>query len=245
MTAGDLRRAVVTGATSGIGAATVRAFASEGLDVLAVARRGDVLAELAAETGAEVLAADVRSADAHAAVAAFAPDVLVNNAGVGHGISGLETVGPETIATAFEVNVTAAATLVAAVLPGMRARRRGHVVTLGSISGLHTNVSAVYGATKAALHRFSQNLRYELRGSGLRVTEICPGRVSTGFYGAAEGDPQRIEAMGRSGIRELDPEDIAAAILYAISAPAHVNVATIEILPVEQAVGGVDATPRA
>ena len=91
------------------------------------------------------------------------------------------------------------------------------------------------------MHIFSQNLRVELLGSGLRVTEICPGRVTSEFYQSAQGDRDRLDAMNETGIRELTPEDIAAAVLYAVSAPAHVNVATVELLPTDQAVGGVKA----
>lgn len=239
-----LTRAVVTGATSGIGAATVAALAGSGRAVLAVGRRADRLAALAGPK-VETLVADVRDIETLVpALTQFAPDILVNNAGVGHGIDGLEGLDPALTAQAVEINVTAPAQLTAAVLPGMRARGRGHIVNIGSIAGLHTMVSALYGATKAAVHLFSQNLRVELSGSGLRVTEICPGRVTTEFYQAAEGDRTRLEAMGTTGIQELLPEDIAAAILYAIDAPPHVNVATLEILPTAQAVGGAATLAR-
>lgn len=236
----DLKRAVVTGATSGIGRATVEAFTSSGRTVLAIARRADRLAALAKETGAEVLAADVRDIEALAlALEAFEPDLLVNNAGVGHGITGMEGLSHEQLQEAFDINVVAPTQLIAAAIPGMRARQRGHIVNIGSIAGLHTLLSAVYGGTKSAVHRISQNLRFELSGSGIRVTEICPGRVASEFYTAAEGDKAKLAAMGQAGITELQPADIAAAILYAIEAPAHVNVAMIELLPTEQAIGGV------
>ena len=234
-----LQRAVVTGATSGIGAATVRALVTSGREVLAVGRRADRLRTLD-QPGVATIAADVRDlATITPALLEFAPDILVNNAGVGHGIDGLEGLDPAAAAEAVEINVTAPAQLTAVVLPGMRARGRGHIVNIGSIAGLHNIVSALYGATKAAVHLFSQNLRVELSGSGIRVSEICPGRVATEFYQASHGDRTRLDAMSVSGIRELAPEDVAAAILYAVDAPEHVNVATVEILPTDQAVGGV------
>lgn len=240
----DLQRALVTGATSGIGAATVRALATSGRQVLAVARREDKLADISTETGAEVLVADVRD---HLvlgpAIARFAPDIVVNNAGVGHGITGIEGITDEQIQEAFEINVVAPARIASAAIPGMKARGRGHIVNIGSIAGLHTLNSAIYGGAKSAVHRFSQNLRFELSGSGLRVTEICPGRVASEFYQAAKGDRSKLDAMYALGIEELQPDDVAAAILFAIDAPAHVNVATIEILPTEQAVGGVRSEP--
>ena len=233
-------KAIVTGATSGIGAATVRALAAERFAVLAVARRGDRLADLQNETGAQTLVGDVRDIAALThEIERFAPDILINNAGVGHGIDGLAGIGPELLQEAIDINVTSLAQLTAAALPGMIESGRGHIVNIGSIAGLHTLVSALYGATKAAVHMFSQNLRLELIGTGVRVTEICPGRVATEFYQAARGDRERLDRIVDSGIRELDPEDVADAILYAVGTPPHVNVATLEILPTDQAVGGV------
>ncbi len=238
------QKALVTGATSGIGAATVRALAEAGLDVLAVARREERLTALAAETGCGWLASDVRDTERLAeAIETFEPDVLVNNAGVGHGISGLDEIDPSAIEEAFAVNVIAPIQICALALPGMRRRGRGHVVNIGSIAGLHTLISGVYGGTKGAIHRFSQNLRFELSGSGVRVTEICPGRVATEFYQAAQGDRDRLESMGQSDIRELQPEDIADVIVFALRAPPHVNITTIEVLPTDQAIGGVKLTP--
>lgn len=239
-----LKTALVTGATSGIGEASVRALVASGRTVLAVARRRDRLEVLAAETGCSWMAADVRETERlRDEIDGFAPDIIVNNAGVGHGSTGLEDLDPAMIQEAFDINVVAPVQITALALAGMRARARGHIVNIGSIAGLHALVSAVYGGTKSALHRFSQNLRVELRGSGIRVTELCPGRVSSEFYRAASGDREKLDQMGQSGIRELEPADVAAAILFAVDAPLHVNVATIELLPTEQAVGGVHATP--
>ncbi len=239
-----LNKALVTGATSGIGAGIVRALAASGRDVLAVGRRADKLEELSKETGCTWLAADVRDTDRLAAeIDRFEPDIVVNNAGVGHGITGLEGLELSAVQEAFDINVVAPVKLSSLALPGMRRRGRGHVVNIGSIAGLHTLLSAIYGAGKSAIHMFSQNLRFELRGSGVRVTEICPGRVASEFYSAAEGDAQTLAKMGQSGIEELQPEDIANAVLFALDAPAHVNIAMIELLPTEQVVGGVQLTP--
>ena len=236
----ELRTALVTGATSGIGAAVVRRLAASGRAVLAVARREERLRALADETGCTCLAADVRDVAALSAeIEQFAPDIVVNNAGVGHGITGLTGLEPTLIQEAVDINVVAPMQMTALAIPHMQARGRGHVVNIGSIAGLHVLTSAVYGGTKAAIHRFSQNLRLELAGSGIRVTEICPGRVTTEFYEAAEGDAERLKVLSRTGITELQPDDIAAAIAYAVDAPLHVNVSTIELLPTEQAVGGI------
>ncbi|MFQ5565970.1 MAG: SDR family oxidoreductase [Paracoccaceae bacterium] len=236
--------ALVTGASSGIGAAVVRSLAADGWQVHALARRAARLQALATETGCTPHALDIRDGPALARLmAGLAPDLLVNNAGLGAGITGLVAATREDIAQTIDTNVTAVLELLRLTLPGMIARRRGHVVNLGSVAGLYPLISAVYGASKGAVRLLSQNLRLELRGTGIRVTEICPGRVTTEFYDAAVPDPAARDRIKITGIREISPDDIAEAILYAVSAPAHVNVSTIELQPVEQSFGGVRFDP--
>ena len=234
------RTALVTGASSGIGAAIVRRLAAEGWEVHALARRAARLQALANETGCAVHAVDMRDGAALAKVAAgLAPDLVVNNAGLGAGITGLIGATRDEIAQTIDTNVTAVLDLLRLTLPGMIARKRGHIVNLGSVAGLYPITSAVYGASKGAVRLMSQNLRLELRGTGIRVTEICPGRVSTEFYDAAVKDPNLRGSLKDTRIRELSPDDIAEAVFYAVSTPAHVNVQTIELQPVEQTYGGV------
>ena len=234
-----MSRVLVTGATAGIGRAIVERLAADGHDVTAVARRADRLEDLAARTGCRAEAGDVTDlARMTDIVAAARPQVLVNNAGIGLGISGLHRIGIADIDRAIRTNLTSAIQLTHLALPAMRAEGAGHVVNMGSIAGLHTMISALYGAGKAAMHLFSQNLRQEVLGTGIRVTEICPGRVTSEFYDDATGNIEATD-MGAPPIRGLDPEDVADAVAYALSAPAHVNISTIELLPVGQAVGGV------
>ena len=234
------RTALVTGASSGIGAALVRRLAAEGWEVHALARRAARLQALANETGCTVHAVDMRDGAALAKVAAsVTPDLVVNNAGLGAGITGLIGATREEIAQTIDTNVTAVLDLLRLTLPGMIARKRGHIVNLGSVAGLYPITSAVYGASKGAVRLMSQNLRLELRGTGIRVTEICPGRVSTEFYDAAVQDENLRDSLKDTRIRELSPDDIAEAVLYAVTTPAHVNVQTIELQPVEQSYGGV------
>ncbi len=236
--------ALVTGASSGIGAAVVRKLAANGWQVHALARRAARLEALAGETGCIPHALDIRDGAAlERLMAGLAPDLLVNNAGLGAGITGLATASRDEVARTIDTNVTAVLELTRLTLPGMIARRRGHVVNLGSVAGLYPLVSAVYGASKGAVRLLSQNLRLELRGTGVRVTEICPGRVTSEFYDAAVPDPAARDRIKTTGIRELSPDDIAEAILYAVSTPAHVNVSTIELQPVEQTFGGVQFDP--
>ena len=240
----SLQRALVTGAASGIGRSAVCALSASGRAVLAVARRGDRLQELAEETGCECVACDVRDLERIAPeIEEFKPDIVVNNAGVGHGLTGVRDIGPQDVRASVETNILAPIQITACALAGMKRRECGHIVNIGSIAGLHTMVSALYGATKSAVHTFSQNLRVELAGTRIRVSEICPGRVRSEFYRAAAGDASALEEMGTTSIRALHPEDVAAAIMFAVDAPAHVNISTIEMLPTEQIVGGVRMAP--
>jgi NADP-dependent 3-hydroxy acid dehydrogenase YdfG len=236
--------AIVTGASAGIGAGIVRALSAEGWAVHALARRADRLEALAAETGCVPHAIDVRDGMAlERLTAGLETELVVNNAGLGTGMAGLATASREDVSQTIDTNVTAVLELLRLTLPGMIARGRGHVVNIGSIAGLYPTVSAIYGASKGAIRLLGQNLRLELRGTGIRVTEICPGRVATEFYDASIPDPETRKRLKTTGIRELSPADIAAAVLYAVSAPPHVSVATIELHPVEQTFGGVRFDP--
>lgn len=239
MTAAGYRTALVTGATAGIGRACARALAGRGLDVVAVGRRSARLEALAAEIGCETLALDVRDRDAvYAELGERDVDVLVNGAGVGRGMESFLGATPDDLDATLATNATALVHVTRAVLPGMRARRRGHIVNIGSVAGLYPLFTAIYGASKGAVHLFSQNLRIELLGSGVRVTELCPGRVETEFFRTAIDDPETIEKLA-GGFKLLEPEDVAAAALYAVESPWHVHVATIELMATEQAPGGM------
>ncbi|MEM6624110.1 MAG: SDR family oxidoreductase [Pseudomonadota bacterium] len=226
--------ALVTGASSGIGEACVRALTAAGWRVLAMARRAEPLQALCSDTGATPLIADVRDTDAVAAVLqGQAVDLLVNNAGLGAGMSGLVGASAEDLERTIDTNVRALLDVTRQVLPGMTARHRGHVVNLGSVAGLYPINSAVYGGSKGAVHLISQNLRLELRGTGIRVSEICPARVATEFFQVAIGKDVEVP------ITILSPEDIAEAVMFAVEAPDHVNVSMIEIQPVEQSFGAI------
>ena len=244
MRALDGRVALVTGASSGIGRATVAALADAGAEVHALARRAARLQELAGLTGCIPHALDVTDTGALARLAAaLGPDILVANAGVGAGITGLIAATQDEIDRSVATNVTAVLHALRLFLPGMIGTGRGHLVTLGSVAGLYPGVSAVYGASKGAVRVMGWNLRRELRGTGVRVTEILPGRVATEFYDAAIPDPQARDRLKITPIRELQPGDVADAILYALTAPAHVNVSAIELQPLEQSFGGVSFDP--
>ena len=213
----DYKTALVTGASRGIGAAVVTALAARGLAIAitAAARREARLDALAAETGCSPLVVDLRDTEAlYDALGGLEVDILVNIAGLGRGFDALFEARPEDIDTTLGTNVVAAAHVVRAVAAGMVARKRGHIVNIGSIAGLYPIKSSIYGASKGAIHLLSQNLRVELQGSGVRVTEICPGRVETEFFQIAAGEEAAKQAY--AGFEILVPQDVADAILYAL-----------------------------
>ncbi len=239
----DYRTALVTGASSGIGAATVQALATRGLQVHAVARRARKLEQLAEDTGCTVHQLDLCDTDAlYRVLGEIEVDVLVNNAGLGRGFDTIVNASREDIERSIDTNVTAALHVVRAVVPGMVERRRGHMVHIGSIAGLYPLLSSVYGASKGAIHLMCQNLRTELKGTGVRNTEICPGRVHTEFFDTAIDDTGRRQSMV-SGFELLRAEDVADAIVFALDTPWRVNISTIELTPTEQAPGGIAIEP--
>jgi NADP-dependent 3-hydroxy acid dehydrogenase YdfG len=236
---------VVTGASSGIGAATVQALTRRGLQVHAIARRAERLEALAAETGCTTHALDVCDTDElYRLLGSIETDVLVNNAGLGRGFDTILSATREDIERTIDTNVTAALHVVRAVITGMVERRRGHIVHLGSLAGLYPLLSSIYGASKGAIHLMAQNLRMELKGSGVRSTEICPGRVHTEFFNTAIDDEGRRESMVR-GFELMQPQDVSDAIVFALDMPWRVNISTIEMTPNEQAPGGLVIEPVA
>jgi NADP-dependent 3-hydroxy acid dehydrogenase YdfG len=235
----DYKTALVTGASSGIGAATVRALAGRGIQVHALARREERLIALADETGCTPITLDLRDRDAiYERLSSLDIDILVGNAGTGRGFDGLLNASPEDIDITLETNVQALIHVLRALVPGMIQRKRGHVVNIGSVAGLYPLNSVIYGASKGAVHQLNQNLRIELRDSGVRATEICPGRVKTEIFDVSIDDPEKAAQIKETGIQELEAEDIADAILFALDAPWRMNVSTIEIQPTEQTFGG-------
>ena len=237
----ELKIALVTGASSGIGTGIVEVLCQNGFTVHAVARRAEKLAELAERTGCQTHVADVQDAAAMGEIVARTrPDIVVLNAGRGGGFEGISDTDPRDIAATVGTNVEATLTLLHQVLPGMVDRGRGHIVTMSSVAALYPSPSALYGATKAAIKQAAENLRLELRGTGIRVTDIRPGRVMSEFYDVAMEDSAKAAAAKDTGIRVLSPVDIGNAVLFAVQAPAHVNISTVEVQPLEQSYGGLN-----
>jgi len=238
----------VTGASSGIGEACARAFAAEGARLLLAARRKSRLDELAPQllqAGArEVhsLELDVRDrAKVEAGIAGLPPewqaiDVLINNAGLSRGLDKLQEGHPEDWDEMIDTNVKGLLYVTRAVVPGMVERGSGHVVNLGSTAGEITYPKgAVYCASKAAERAINDGLRQDVLGTPLRVTSVDPGMVETPFSEVRfRGDKERA-AKVYQGVTPLTPHDVADAILWAVTRPAHVNIARISLTPVDQA----------
>ncbi len=239
----DYKTALVTGASSGIGASVVRRLRKEGIEVHALARSKDSLQALAQETGCVAHAIDVTDLDNITALTQQIPfDILVNNAGVDRPRKFLDAQADD-IDLLLDVNLRAVLHLCRLVVPGMVQRDRGHVVNISSIAGAYNfNGNSTYHATKAAVSMLSRQLRIDAFGKRVRVTEICPGRVATDIFAHVHGDSQETYDRFVKGFELPKPEDIADAIAFAIAAPIAVNIGHMEITPTLQVPGGLSTT---
>jgi 3-hydroxy acid dehydrogenase / malonic semialdehyde reductase len=217
--------AIVTGASRGIGRAIAMRLAVD-YDIVAVARSRDELDELATvirEAGAQCspIQLDVTDGDAVASgIGGIAADVLVNNAGVAT-MKPLLDLAPDEWRTMVDVNFNALYHVTRAVMPGMVARRRGHIVNIGSIAGRSAFIGgSCYAATKAAVTSFSESLMLEVRHSGVRVSVVMPGSVATDLF------PEGTDMSWM-----IEPEDIANAVAYVVSTPENVLVHRLEVRP--------------
>lgn len=239
----------VTGASAGFGSAIARAFVNGGHRVVAAARRTDRLQALAAELGAALLPVelDVRDRAAVEAMPASLPadfaavDVLVNNAGLALGLEPAQRAALDDWEAMIATNCTGLAQMTHAFLPGMVARNRGHIINLSSTAGRWPYPgSNVYGATKAFVRQFSLNLRADLAGTALRVTDVEPGLCGGTEFSKVRfhGDDEKAGKVYQN-VQPLTPQDIAESIYWIATRPAHVNINTIELMPVAQSFAGL------
>jgi NADP-dependent 3-hydroxy acid dehydrogenase YdfG len=239
---------LVTGASSGIGAATAMEFARQGTKLLLCARRLDRLqaseAELRDAGAADVfnLELDVRDREAVEAKLGKLPeawraiDVLVNNAGLSRGLTKLYQDDVEDWEEMIDTNVKGLLYVTRAVVPGMVERNRGHVINLGSIAGHMAYANGgVYCATKAAERFISDGLRIDVNGTAVRVTSIDPGMVETDFSRIRFRGNEERAAKTYQNVEPLQAEDIADAIVWAATRPAHVSIQTVVLTPTAQA----------
>lgn len=242
----------ITGATSGIGKACAYKFAQGGYSLLLNGRKPELLEELKNElekqyaVDVHVMVFDVRDRKAAQAALEALPekyaaiDVLVNNAGLALGVDKEYEGCEEHYDTMIETNITALLMMTRLVVPGMIERGKGHVINIGSVAGdVAYPGGSVYCATKAAVKVLSDGLRMDLVHTPLRVTNVKPGMVETNFsITRFSGDKERADKV-YEGIKPLTGEDIADVVYYAASAPAHVQIAEVLVLPVHQASGTV------
>ncbi len=236
----------VTGVTSGFGQATARRFAKDGAKVVGTGRRVERLDALKAELGADFLPLrfDVRKrTEVENAIGSLpkefaAVDVLVNNAGGALGLDPAQSADLEDWETMIDANIKGVVYCTRLLLPGMIERNRGHIVNLGSVAAEFPYPGGnVYGATKAFVHQFSYGIRADVLGSNVRVTDIQPGLCKTEFSEVRfKGDKEKSEAV-YEGTEPLTADDIADAIHWCVSRPAHVNINAVQMMPVCQAFG--------
>lgn len=236
---------LVTGATSGFGAAIARRFAREGNRVIAIGRRKERLADLQAELGEAVhtVVLDIRERGAVEQAVGELPaslrdvDVLVNNAGLALGLEAAQEASLEAWERMVDTNIKGLMYMTRALLPGMVARNHGHIVNIGSVAASYPYPGGnVYGGTKAFVRQFSLNLRADLLHTRVRVTDIAPGLVGGTEFSVVRfgGDRARAERV-YEGTDALTAEDIAEAVHWTTSLPERVNVNVLEIMPVTQA----------
>jgi NADP-dependent 3-hydroxy acid dehydrogenase YdfG len=234
----DRRVALITGASSGIGAASVRALAAAGFDVVGAARRLERVEEVVREVGGRALRLDVTEPDSVAELTDSLPDlsVLVNNAGGALGLEPVAEADEENWREMYEANVMGVIRVSKALLPALERSGNGHIVVIGSVAGVEVYPGGGgYTAAKHAAHAVTKTLRLELLGKPIRVSEVAPGMVETEFslvrFG---GDRAQADAV-YEGVIPLTGEDVADAIAYVVTRPPHVDVDYVSIKPTDQA----------
>jgi NADP-dependent 3-hydroxy acid dehydrogenase YdfG len=233
--------AVVTGAGSGIGAATARALAADGFHVICAARRSDRIKAVADEIGGTAVVCDVTSADDVAGLAEAAGprvDALINNAGGAFGVDPVVAADPDQWRAMYETNVIGTMQVTKALAPALVASGSGVIVNIGSIAGhLVYEGGGGYTAAKHALAAVTETLRLELKGQPVRVTEIAPGMVKTEEFSLVRlgGDQAKADAVYAGVEAPLSAEDVAEAVRWVVTLPPHVDIDLMVIKPVAQA----------
>lgn len=241
------RTALITGATSGFGAAAVRRFAAAGWRVVATGRRADRLQALVDELGADTVHAaafDIRDEAAMDAALAALPDgfrdidLLVNNAGLAQGTLPAQRALLSDWRTMIDTNITALVTLTHRLLP-LLVERKGAIINISSVAGVYPYPGGnTYGGSKAFVSQFSLGLRSDLHGTGVRVTTIEPGMAETEFTLVRTHGDQAASEKLYTGANPMTADDIAESIFYVATLPPHLNINRLEIMPVSQSFAG-------
>ena len=241
-----MRTALITGATAGIGEAAARAFVAAGWRVIGTGRRADRLDALAAELGDAFHGAafDVRDEAARDAALDALPesfraiDLLINNAGLALGTAPAQNADLDQWKTMIDTNVVALVSLTRKLLPALIAAK-GAIINLSSVAATYPYTGGnVYGGTKAFVRQFSLGLRSDLHGTGVRVTSIEPGMVETEFTVVRTGGDQQASDKLYGGADPMTGEDIAQTLLWVAGLPPHLNINTLELMPVSQSFAG-------
>ena len=236
------KTAFITGATAGIGEAAARRFAKDGWQVIGTGRRAERLAALSQELGANFRALEIDMRDTagfdQLASDSGPIDLLVNNAGLAPPMSPLQSADQDPLDTVIETNITGLVALTRAFLPGL-VDRKGAIINLSSVAATYPyKGGAVYAGSKAFVRQFSLGLRCDLAGTGVRVTSIEPGMVETEFTLVRTGGDQAASDALYSGINPMTAQDIADTIHYVATLPPHLNINTLELMPVSQSWAG-------
>lgn len=240
---------VITGASSGFGRAAAKCFADAGFDLVLLARRADRLAEVKAALSDQVdvvtIALDVRNKVDVSSSLTTLPDgvsevsILINSAGLALGLGGADAADLDDWDAMVDTNIKGLMYCTHAILPGMVARGVGQIINLGSVAGSWPYPGGnVYGGTKAFVQQFSRNLRSDLLGKGVRVTNIEPGMCETEFSKVRFDGNEAQAAAVYQGMQPLSAEDVAEVIFWVATRPPHVNVNQLELMPVSQAWSG-------
>jgi NADP-dependent 3-hydroxy acid dehydrogenase YdfG len=228
------RTAVITGGSSGIGAATVRALAGAGFEVVAAARRLERCEELAREVGGRALRLDVTDPESVDALAEAVPEaaIVVHSAGGALGLEPVAESDPEQWRQMYDANVLGVMRVTKALLPALERSGDGHIVVLGSVAGTEVYPGGGgYTAAKHAVNAVTRTLRLELLGKPIRVTEMAPGLVETEFSLVRFGGDEERARQIYEGLRPLTAEDVAEAIAFVVTRPSHVNIDYLAIKP--------------
>jgi len=242
--------ALITGASTGIGKATAQKLATEGVKLILLARREPLLKALQTEllklTECHIISCDINDHETLMAELQNLPesfkeiDILINNAGLALGLNPAHETDWLDWQTMIQTNCLSLAFLTRQILPGLVERNHGHIINIGSIAGSYAYKGAnVYGATKAFVEQFSSNLRSDLLGSAIRVTNVEPGMLNESEFSLVrfKGNENRANDVYQ-GLTPLNSEDVAETIRWILAQPSHVNINRIEIMPVHQALAG-------